>query len=363
MGLPTVVPSRPEALWVEVEYSDGAQVHQGQMRIHSSTMEPDALDRITLTLSQYVGTSVRPDSPAKRVRFDDLGTSTTTQFAAHQGGVGSATSPEQMTRLPVVVLGQNQAVDLLQVRDFCEHFRHACLNQANLQQQRRCLGYLGDPCRQRFYLARPDRRLTGEARSLESILSWISESSFTKMLPLPLTLHIAGLLATSILQFHSTPWLPTTWRIQDVKFFSAGDPSEGQEIRLSCPYFHADLSKPLEASEAASLMGRQNEILFRFGIVLLELGFARPWGFLKEMGSSKLPADMQSEYHIVEKLCALLTTQMGAGYPQIIRRCIGCDFGLRQPQISLESEDLQVGFLTDVILVLQSMEQGLRACS
>jgi hypothetical protein len=267
-------------------------------------------------------------------------------------------------------------MDLMLIADLCHHF-HA---QYLLLQPQQCLGYL--PCRghhlQRFYRLPPDRHFTGSPLSLHAIIAWINTHSFQGCLPLPAAFHMAGSLAASVLQFHSTPWLPETWRSQDIRFFSVGGKllSPEDELRLSDPYFKADFAKRGKGkgkavNQTATCMlagqgvhvGARNELLFPFGIVLLEIGFSRSWQALRDRvcAECKLPLARQTGYHIAEKLCAMLTNQMGPKYPRIIRKCIGCDFGLQDPQNDLaRSEELQTGFLVDVVVELQRMKDGVR---
>ncbi|KAK1754870.1 hypothetical protein QBC47DRAFT_382022 [Echria macrotheca] len=353
-----------EPLWIEIEHSEERKV-QG---VSLTQADADTLESLSNTLRKHAGpfdhvakslpspTESPTARPTKRVRFNDsssqpISIRTRTESQAIRVGDG-ALSQHEPTH------------DLLLVPDFCEHFGTLGLN---VRTQDRCLGYLGGKCIQRFYAPPPDRRFSGEPRSLAAILAWVSEYSITKMLPIALTFHIAGSMAASILQFHSTPWLPQTWRTQDVMFFSAGDPSEEQIPRLSPPYFQAELTKAstirVTANETAetAVTGARNEILFRLGIVLLELGFSRPWHIIRELGSSALPPNRQSDYHIADKLCTILTMQMGTRYPKMVRRCIGCDFGLSEPQDDLESEELQAGFLADVVLALRGLEEEVKA--
>jgi hypothetical protein len=101
--------------------------------------------------------------------------------------------------------------------------------------------------------------------------------------------------------------------------------------------------------------------LFRLGIILLELGFSKPWAVLRGMVRNALPPLKQTDYHVAERLCDRLTREMGAKYPLLIRKCIGCDFGLDEPQNGLSSRDLQARLLVDVVGVLKNMEQAV-AC-
>jgi hypothetical protein len=59
-----------------------------------------------------------------------------------------------------------------------------------------------------------------------------------------------------------------------------------------------------------------------------------------------------------EKLAQLLVNQMGLAYPKIIKKCLGCDFGLGETD--LDNEDLQRRFLEDVVSGLQQLREHMR---
>lgn len=62
-----------------------------------------------------------------------------------------------------------------------------------------------------------------------------------------------------------------------------------------------------------------------------------------------------SDYSVAEKLARLLIDQMGLAYHKIIRKCLGCDFGLGETD--LDNENLQRRFQEDVVLGLQHLRQ------
>jgi len=120
----------------------------------------------------------------------------------------------------------------------------------------------------------------------------------------------------------------------------------------------------LVSGEEILLSGARNEMLFRLGFVLLEVGFSRPWHNLREeiLNSKKPALNHRTDYHIAVKLCAILRNQMGPRYPRSIRTCIGCDFGLEELQDDLEaSEESQTVFLLDVVDELHHLKERVQA--
>ncbi len=57
----------------------------------------------------------------------------------------------------------------------------------------------------------------------------------------------------------------------------------------------------------------RNTVLFCLGIMLLELGYSKPWVQLQEWVFQNLPPDKQTDYHTAEKLAQApgLRSRMG----------------------------------------------------
>jgi hypothetical protein len=242
----------------------------------------------------------------------------------------------------------------------------------------------------RFYLPSPDRRLPGKQKSLAEIISWISKDEFSRSIPTTALLRLASSLAVAVLQYHSTPWLPETWDSSYVCFFGISELTEDASgISLTSPclrveFMKHDKGKDLDLRHLPPQSDRttvsttytipnttftpvvssmpndptvsplaRNELLFRFGIMLLELGYRQPWPHLKQRAVTKLPHRLITDYYAAEKLARapFLLHRMGPRFPVIVRKCLGCDFG------NLASEDLQCSFLVNVVGSLQETER------
>ncbi|UPK97546.1 hypothetical protein LCI18_008481 [Fusarium solani-melongenae] len=195
--------------------------------------------------------------------------------------------------------------------------------------------------------------------------------------------HLAGSLATAVLQYHSTPWLPKTWESRQVLFCGRGDILEdASSISSTSPYFRVSFSTSPETTNRKELNRKpvgsppkassrilstptpsslaRNAILFRLGIILLELGYSQPWPLLRNRLLPTLPPQHQTDYDAAEKLAQtpLLRNRMGPRFSAIVRKCLGCDFGLGESDLA--SQELQGTFLVDVVEALQETERGLR---
>ena len=120
------------------------------------------------------------------------------------------------------------------------------------------------------------------------------------------------------------------------------------------------LPSQLELQVSTNPTGARNPLLFALGIVLIEIGFSTPWQALRAEGMRLSPEKL--DYHIAERLCqVLLPRRMGLNYTRIVKKCIGCDFGLSDPEIDfLRSETLRTAFLLDVVERLKGLNERTR---
>ena len=110
----------------------------------------------------------------------------------------------------------------------------------------------------------------------------------------------------------------------------------------------------------ANFSEARNELLFNFGILLLENGYGQPWPQLKK-SIADVPlatGGNMSDYRIAEKLAQLLVNQMGMTYPKSVKKCLGCDFGLGETD--LDHEALQRQFLDDVVSRLHQLGEKMK---
>ncbi|KAK3369987.1 hypothetical protein B0H63DRAFT_551939 [Podospora didyma] len=229
-------------------------------------------------------------------------------------------------------------INLEEIEDICRHLqipRSICSNT--------CIGNIEGLALHRFYLQSPQIR-----KSLAEIITWISEDEF-RVLPRATKAHLASSLSVAILQYHSTPWLPDSWQSSNVRFFGVGELSQ-DTVSLTTPYFTVPISKKemkgkgrltaidghltaqsTTPNSTASLA--RNELLFRFGIVLLELGYGQPWPRLRQRALAKSHGPNEqtmTDYHFAQILARapVLRDRMGPKFSIIVRKCLGCDFGL-----------------------------------
>ena len=268
---------------------------------------------------------------------------------------------------PSITASSSWVRDLELVDDFCEAFNELSVNRMG----RSPLGVLRDPYSQWFSLS-PPKTLPGSSQSFAEIIAWVAEEPVLRTLPRSLLVELAGNLAEGIMQFYSTPWLSHPDLGQIVRFYNNSDPSVSS-VQLEGPYFTTRLETRAKGkgkatdlihdaaygrAAGADFSGARNELLFNFGIILLEIGFAQPWHMLKRSVSRTATGEQPSDYRAAEKLAQLLINQMGLTYPKIIKKCLGCDFGLGETD--MDNEDLQRRFLEDVVSELRRLREHIR---
>lgn len=214
----------------------------------------------------------------------------------------------------------------------------------------------------------PTARTTdGGSRALSDIIKWISKEPVLRSLPRPLLVELAGNVAEGIMHVYSTPWLASTDLGNNVRYSGISD-SSSIAVQLKGPYFMArfhckqareDLVQPsinpvpcIALYSPVHFAEARNELLFNFGILMLEIGYGRPWHELKDAVTAA--HGELSDYKTAEKLAGQLVNQLGLTYSKIVKKCLGCDFGLGETD--LENENLQRRFLEDVVAGLQQLK-------
>ncbi|KAI1460400.1 hypothetical protein F4805DRAFT_478845 [Annulohypoxylon moriforme] len=262
--------------------------------------------------------------------------------------------------------------DLQYISDHCDHLREKGRNSSGKD----CLGYFANECIVRFYMRHIlEQDIDEQPRSLAELIRSTSENALIKAFPCSHVMGLASSIADAVLQFYSSPWLPEQWNSNYFHFFKTVELNEMEATFQTRPlYVSLDFGKASKGKGIASGdrkplgehisntsqsfgMGIRNERLFCLGIVFLELGYTMPWSSLRSSIIESFPTHPDSNYLIAETLAGRLVSQMGLGYVRVVRKCIGCDFGLGET--NLDVEELQKKFLEDVIEALRALEEVL----
>ncbi|KAK6721269.1 hypothetical protein SNK04_000164 [Fusarium graminearum] len=376
----TPAESETSPLWLEIECIDDKRISQTSVTIPSVAQPEDdstwrdAVDTLNKHSQAMVLESVQrtPNKLTKQPRQSQTHNTTTKAtkvvrfhtLSSNPNGIGDVNDGQQDdTTSP----DNTQLTNLEIIDDICQHFQttHSACKPT-------CIGYIKHSGLYRFYMPSSPKFPTSSQMSLAEMITWVSEDEVSRTLPRSAMAHIASSLAGAVLQYHSTPWLPEIWQSNHVRFFGIKDwLHDSTNLSMISPYFKVEFSradikgkgKAIDLSLAPSVAVREavrNEVLFSFGLVLLELGYSKPWHLLRRGILRNLPLKKQVDYHVAEKLAQspLLRNRMGPRYSTIVRKCLGCDFGLGEND--LENEELQGIFLIDVVNALQEAATGLR---
>ncbi|KAJ4259732.1 hypothetical protein NW762_007663 [Fusarium torreyae] len=373
------------ALRLEVEHSCESDDETGGSQLPDK--DNPTLQQLTAVLEANVGKLKLANSRHKKA-FKNIKQEHQEQY---DSGCGSDLAPQlpvlthsvasleiDSSILATLSTGSEPPEDLSLSDDFCKICHVATATCKN----RSLLTCLKTP-RTQWFVPSTSRTKRNTTQSLSELIKWISQEPVLRSLPRPLLVELAGNVAEGIMQFYSTPWLAHANLGQNVRYLNQTESSLRPEVQLEGPFFMTRLEntqakhQPYTSSSKVQLEDAnqyrsstvpafseaRNQLLFSFGILLLEIGYSRPWHELKESVSrtSSLHGEKLSDYRAAERLAQLLVNQMGLTYPKIIKKCLGCDFGLGETD--LENEDLQRRFLDEVVLGLRRLRDHMRDVS
>lgn len=248
--------------------------------------------------------------------------------------------------------------DPLEIDDFC-----VALKQPFGRKQK--LGCLRDD-QERLHsvdlIANPQLRFCGAHRiiSLEELLSKKAAESKSSF-PRRKRLSLAVILANSLLQLHTGPWLQETWGKKDIYFLQGRD----GVIHTTNPFLICHFgSKPDTPSRSGSdgqsrverSFGAFNSSLFSLGIVILELWFNQTIESQPFRRDFLGPDGQENEYtsfNVAQKWQECAMEEGGLDLHNPTRRCIYCAFG--PVSQDLEDEELRKAVFSGVVQPLEQL--------
>jgi len=170
-------------------------------------------------------------------------------------------------------------------------------------------------------------------------------------------LHISSMLAESLLEFSSYPgsFFQIGWRSRDIFFFQE---SQNPGTLYIVPIF----AKTLNCQEATAMpkgysetppSPARSEQLFSLALTLIELGYGCPlW---KIPGRYKIPQTANPIEQFMKAKDVInsksLSREAGAAFSQVVARCLYCDFGIDEDDLS--KKELQEIFYKKVAVPLK----------
>lgn len=246
-------------------------------------------------------------------------------------------------------------------KDFCDFIRRRLRGPL---QGSECVGVLEntESCRNFVYpSANKYCRQKRQAVSLGQIISSVSKRQAFGGIALFERLRLAKTLAIAVLQYHSTPWLGTSWRSEDVYFFSDELTSAKDMPSLTSPHLNVKVNGPCGQLSRASTFPphnlARNPLLFSLGVVLLEIAYTSTLESLRSpIDLDNGREDRYTEFFAARRLANSAKTDMGSHYHKIVERLVECDFGCGT---DLNNPQLQAAFHRDVICPLEKLERKL----
>lgn len=283
--------------------------------------------------------------------------------------------PAGLTQSQPILDLQGLTSDLHSVSNHCLYFQNDC----NHDRPRMNLAYLSETYIQRFSRSLSAQNAHNQSSSLYDLVTDGSDNDPIYAFSPGTTLDIGIALAKAVLHFYCTAWLPEDWGSRDIHFFNIAPNSEAQ-WNLQRPYLTLNFMKhendkgkgkqkvtaeaigsvqrpiPCQTSFVEDFQRARNPTLFRLGVILLEVGHSQPWETLRQKTSRQ-----SSDYLAAEQLSRELLRPMGPAYSRIVRKCLGCDFGVGETD--LDHEELQQTYINQVIEVLENTKQRLEGHS
>ena len=353
-SVPRVGNTLSSSIWLEIETSIGT--HQGEML----QARP---------LSAQVAGSTRLPIAMKR-NFDQSCADTVVSEDSCRGGkkVSILLPPaKEYTQscttsfpTPPSYLEQNAVPELCSRKNLCLHLQRFW-EEDDVHGRPLCAGVLKrtETFKHLIY-CRPALELTTDSVSLESVISSLPRSKSSCGIPSLQRISLALSLATAVLEFHASPWLPDTWRSQNVHFYGVDSQTLRHPGSLATPFLNIQpkSTKPFFVAPSSRdlLSPIRNNVLFGLGIIFLELGFESP--MKKLYNAEELDEGRQhrfSDYLTAKRLDRDTGIPLGPRFGRVIRKCLNCDFNTGEND--LQSPSLQVAFYRDVVMELAELEK------
>lgn len=117
---------------------------------------------------------------------------------------------------------------------------------------------------------------------------------------------------------------------------------------------------PARANTLRSRTLIRNQLLFRLGVMLLEIAFQKPLDEMKETTDADGQDDSNADFWAADRLRHQVSACLAPRYAEVVRKCIHCDFG---KDFDLTATKLQEAFYQDVVCELKRLEDLFRAAS
>lgn len=295
------------------------------------------------------------------------------QFGAEPSKVGVESSSlvksvDALQLGPVITTPPQNVLGVIE--DLCAFLKKSDIKIENSK----CLGYVksDDSYSHLVYKDLPETSPASRI-SLSCILSSLNFPEKQRLLPRGDRLKLGLALSLSVLYFgsYTTSWFKERWRSQDIYFF--GNQQRQGILSIGSPHVVTSFSSlrgnelldPSSANDDNQYIQKpgttlaRNEQLFSLAVVLIEIAYGDLLCNIFERGdqrkgeSQKL--DEFAEYLKAKTISDFIGGEMGKKYADVVRRCLFCDFGIDENDLS--KRKLQEAFFTNVVCELERCVQ------
>jgi hypothetical protein len=254
-------------------------------------------------------------------------------------------------------------VTLKQISDLCATLKLVCEGMG-------CLGALVDQRKRRYAIhavrRHPRALASQDIVCLKDLISApaptpttaICSSTLKVYLTRKERLQLALILASTMLQLHTTPWLSERWGKSDILFLRQLGGSHGPLIEqpyISKPFKSYKALPPTDLPANKSPPGSiiRNKSVFDLGVLLIELCFNKS---LEQMQTAD---DLDDDGKVnsyttlstANRLIPEVYAEAGVRYGDAVRRCIRCDFDQREE--TFESDEFRQAVYQRVVAPLE----------
>ena len=366
-SLPAPAKASQTPMWLEIETSKTMQVKCP--KVPPSIAVTEKTEAFTASLKRRAEHFLEmnaelPSTPKKKEKK-----AVSFLLLPKQQGIDASKAVEMDDTVPTESSRSDPLPELYCKTDLCLHLQQC--HQNSQSDASECIGVLQ---RTRTFNHIVYRRSASDSPaisvSLDTVLSNLAETKPTSGLSCLERVRLARSLATAILQFRSTPWLPEDWRSRNVHFYGINTPCMTQPSSLNTPLLNATFStrdrqryigndSQIATSEDAALSPIRNNVLFGLGLIMIELGFETTMSTLrhdKDLRAGQVHSF--TDYLTARRLKKTIVTPLGKRYGRITQKCLDCEFGVGE--YDLDAPALQAAFYKEVVQELSDLEKAFK---
>ncbi|KAB8346036.1 hypothetical protein FH972_023088 [Carpinus fangiana] len=248
--------------------------------------------------------------------------------------------------------------------DFCQWLSQNIRATTTKLPEDRCIGCLDRNARHqlRFHIeAEVASRKKPVSISLRKLLEMMKAGHLKGRLPFREKLRFARILASAVLSFYNTPWLSSgAWDTANIVFCNVDADADLDTNPLPDPYISVSVTAAKAPQPTSDNIHITNLLVFRLGIMLLELAFEQP------LESMQIPADrakasdpLDIQFATAKRLLRDVKDKTGSHkYEEVVEKCL-LQYGRDEP-LERCSEAKRVQYHSDIVQELQGLEDKLR---